>query len=299
MELTFLGTSCMVPTKERNVSGLFLSYKNEGILLDCGEGTQRQMNITGIKRNRVTKILISHWHGDHMAGLVGLLQTLGNEENKLTIEIYGPKGTKKYMSHLLKSCYFDVKVNLKIIELVPKGIKKFYENEDFELHCALLNHNIVCLGYSFVEKDKRKINVSYLRKNKIPDGPYLKKLHEGKSFVYNGIKIDVDEATSIVEGRKFTYIADTALCTNAIKLAKDADVLVSEAVYTSEFEEKGEKYKHMTSKDAAMLANKAGAKKLVLTHFSQRYKNTMPLQEDAQTYFDNVICAEDFMKLNL
>ncbi len=299
MQLTFLGTSCMVPTKERNVSGLFLSYKTDGILLDCGEGTQRQMNICGIKRTRVTKILISHWHGDHMAGLIGLIQTLGNEENKITIELYGPKGTKQHMSHLLKSCNFDVRVNLKVIELVPRGIKKFFENEDYILECALLDHNIPCLGYSFVEKDRYKINMSYLKKMKVPQGPHCKKLQAGKSITYKGKKVDVKKATFVVPGRKVTYIADTRLCTNAIKLGKNANILISEAVYTSELEKKGQKYKHMTAKDAALLANKANAEKLVLTHFSQRYKNTIPLQEDAQTYFDNVICAEDFMRINL
>ncbi|MBS3112613.1 ribonuclease Z [Candidatus Woesearchaeota archaeon] len=299
MELTFLGTSSMVPTKERNVSGIFLSYKSEGILFDCGEGTQRQMNITGIKRTKITKILVSHWHGDHIGGLIGLIQTLGNEDNLSVVEIYGPNGTKKYMSHLLKSCYFDVKIGLKIVELNPQSIKTFFENEDFILECALLDHGIPCLGYSFIEKNKLKVNTEYLKKNNILDGPHLRKLQEGKSIVYKGKKVNVKNATFVVEGKKVSCILDTALCTNAIKLAKDADILISEAVYTSELAEKGEKYKHMTSKDAALLANKAGVKKLVLTHFSQRYKNSLPLQDDAAMYFDNVICADDYMKLNL
>jgi ribonuclease Z len=289
----------MVPTKERNVSGIFLSYNDQGILFDCGEGTQRQMNICGIKRTRVTKILISHWHGDHVSGIVGLLQTLGNEENLPNIEIYGPKGTKEHMKHLMNSCVFDVQVNLKITELEPKGVEKFYENEEFELNCAELNHNVPCIGFSFVEKDRRKIDMKYLKSIKVPDGPHCRKLQAGESITVKGIKVDVEKATFTVKGRKMTYIADTAACTNAIKLAKDANILISEAVYTSELEEKGEKRKHMTSKDAALMANNAGAEKLILTHFSQRYKNAAPLQEDAQNYFDNVICAEDFMRINL
>lgn len=289
----------MVPTKERNVSGIFLSYKTEGLLFDCGEGTQRQMNICGIKRTRVTKILVSHWHGDHVSGIVGLLQTLGNEENLPSIEVYGPKDTKEHMKHLTASCKFDVQVKLKVIELIPKGVEKFYENEEFELECAQLDHNVPCIGFTFKEKDRLRIDMQYLKKMDVPEGPHLKALQAGKSIVYKSKKIDVDKATTLVKGRKITYIADTAPCTNAQKLAKGADLLISEAVYTSELEEKSELRKHMTSKDAALLANKAGAQKLVLTHFSQRYKNTAALQEDAQNYFDNVVCAEDFMKINL
>ncbi len=299
MEITFLGTSCMVPTKERNVSGIFLSYKAEGMLLDCGEGTQRQMNICGIKRTRVNRILVSHWHGDHVAGIVGLLQTLGNEEEQPSLEVYGPVGTKNFMYHLVRMCHFDMQVKLKVIELDPKGVEQFFETEDFYLECAELNHNTVCIGFSFIEKDKLKINMDYLKKIGVPSGPHIKKLQEGKSFTYKGIKVDVEKATTLVLGRKITYIADTAPCTNAVDLADGADILISEAVYTSDLANKGEQYKHMTAKDAALMANQAGAKKLVLTHFSQRYKNTIALQEDAQMYFDNVVCAEDFMKLDL
>ncbi|MFA5141365.1 MAG: ribonuclease Z [Candidatus Woesearchaeota archaeon] len=299
MEITFLGTSCMVPTKERNVSGIFLSYNTEGILFDCGEGTQRQMNICGIKRTRVTKILVSHWHGDHVSGIVGLLQTLGNEENLPELEVYGPKGTREYMKHLMKSCQFDVQVKLKIVELMPKGVETFFENEEFELQCAQLDHNATCIGFSFVEKDRRKINVAYLKSIKVPTGAHLRQLQAGKSITFKGIKVHLEKATTLVKGKKITYVADTAPCANAVKLAKDADLLISESVYTSELEEKSEQRKHMTSKDAAQMADKAGAKKLILTHFSQRYKNTIALQEDAQNYFDNVVCAEDFMKINL
>ena len=101
MEIVFLGTSAMVPTKERNVTGIFLKYKGEGILLDCGEGTQRQMNIAGINRNSVTKILVSHWHGDHVSGIVGLLQTMANKESNPKVEIFGPKGTKEHIKHMM------------------------------------------------------------------------------------------------------------------------------------------------------------------------------------------------------
>ncbi|MFQ5475351.1 MAG: MBL fold metallo-hydrolase, partial [Candidatus Nanoarchaeia archaeon] len=120
MQITFLGTSSMVPTKERNVSGIFLEYRGEGILLDCGEGTQRQMNMTGIKRTSVKKVLLSHWHGDHVSGLIGLIQTLGNAEENARLMIFGPKGTKKRMEHMMNCAAFENKVELVIEELDPR-----------------------------------------------------------------------------------------------------------------------------------------------------------------------------------
>ena len=125
MEITFLGTSCMVPTKDRNVTGIFLDYKGKGILIDCGEGTQRQMNIAGINRNSVSYILLSHWHGDHVSGLIGLIQTIGNQnaqnEDVPVLHIFGPRETEERIEHMLKTCIFDSnKMRLEIHELHPK-----------------------------------------------------------------------------------------------------------------------------------------------------------------------------------
>ncbi len=289
----------MVPTKERNVQATFLSYKGEGILFDCGEGTQRQMNITGIKRTRVTKILVTHWHGDHVSGIVGLIQTLGNHENPPRLEIYGPAGTKIHMDHLLHSCIFDSRVDIRVVELRPKNVERFLETEDFALECAELKHTIPCIGYSFIEKDKFKIDKDYLKKHKIPPGPHLQKLQEGKDTKYKDKIIKVKDATYIVKGKKITCIADTRPCKGAVALAKDADVLICESAYLSSLTEMAAKHKHMTAKEAGLIANQSNVKKLVLTHFSQRYKSTHELEEDARNVFDNVIASKDFMKIKI
>ena len=114
MEVTFLGTSSMVPTKERNHSAVFISYRSEGILIDCGEGTQRQLKLAGIKVTKVTKVLISHWHGDHVLGLPGLIQTLGASEYNKVLEIYGPVGTKKRINDMFNVFVFDKNIQIKI-----------------------------------------------------------------------------------------------------------------------------------------------------------------------------------------
>lgn len=296
MEITFLGTSSMVPTKERNQSTALISYGSEGILIDCGEGTQRQMKITGIKLTKITKILISHWHGDHVLGLPGLIQSLGASDYDKTLEVYGPVGTKKYFQALASAFIFDRKIKMEIYE-VKEG--RFFENGDFILEALPLEHGIPTLGFCFTEKDKRKIDLKKVRVLGIPEGPLLGKLQDGKTIVFKGNKIKPEQVSDLEEGKKIAIITDTLPCNNCYKLAKDADLLICESTYSSKLEMKGEKHNHMTAKQAAQIANKAGVEKLILTHFSARYKNTQEIEEDARDVFDNTICAKDFMKINI
>ena len=154
IEIIFLGTSSMVPTKERNHSAILLSFKGNNILVDCGEGTQRQLKIANISASKTTKILITHWHGDHVLGLPGLIQTLAANNYSGVLEIYGPKGTKDKFKHMFKAFEFDQnKIKLDINE-VDKG--KFFENDDFILECLPLEHGTLGLGYNFIEKDRRR-----------------------------------------------------------------------------------------------------------------------------------------------
>ncbi len=296
MQILFLGTSSMVPTKERNQNGILISYGCEGILVDCGEGMQRQLKIAGVSLAKVTKILISHWHGDHVLGLPGLIQSMSATGYERTLKIYGPKGTKKYMRKMFDVFLFDRRLDIKVYE-VKKG--KFFENDDFILEAGPLEHNIETLGYNIIEKDKRKINLKFTKKIGIPEGPLLGKLQDGKNIVWKGKKIDVNKATNVVKGKKITIISDTVPCKEADILAKDSDLLICEATYASNLEDKSLEYGHMTAKQAAELANRSNTKKLILTHFSARYKNSHELEEDARDYFDRVLCAKDFMKLNI
>lgn len=296
MQITFLGTSSMVPTKDRNQIAVFLSYGSEGILFDCGEGTQRQFKIAGISLTKVTKILISHWHGDHVLGLPGLIQTLSSTDYNNTLEIYGPAGTKKRMEKMFEAFVFDKRLSF-VVNEAKSGI--FFENNDFQLEAHPLEHGIETLGFRFVEKDKRRIDMKKIKKFGIPAGPLLGKLQQGKTIELNGKKISPDDATFVEDGKKVAYITDTALCDNCYRIANDADILISEATYSSKLVGKSEEYGHMTAKQAAQIANKSNAKQLVLIHFSARYKNTQELEEDARDIFDNVICAKDFMRVDL
>lgn len=298
-EITFLGTSSMVPTKDRNVQSIYLDYKGEGILIDCGEGTQRQMNIKGINRLKVKKVLISHWHGDHVSGLIGFIQTIGNQEGDIELKIFGPRGTKKHMNHLLNSCIFDLSVKLDIQEISAKTKKVIFENDDYIIQAAELDHATPCLGYSFSEKDKRKINMIKAKKLGLTQGPSIGKLQAGNSVTANGKQIFPDDVSTIVKGKKITFILDTTPNKNCYELSQGAEILVSEATYDSTYTEKAIQYKHMTTEQAAIIASKSNVNQLILTHFSQRYKTLHALEKEAKSIFPNTILAYDFMKIKL
>lgn len=297
MIITFLGTACMQPTKDRNHPGILLSYKAENILMDCGEGIQRQLRIAGIKASKITKLLISHWHGDHILGIPGLMQTMGASEYSGKLEIFGPVGSKLYLENMFKSFSSTGTIDYSVKEITKPG--KFFECEDFLLEAAELEHGIPTLGFSFVEKDRRKIKLVVTKKLGIPEGPLLGELQRGNDIVWKGDKVKADDTTSVIKGRKVTYISDSLPCNGALNLAKYSDLLISEASFASSLKDKAEEYKHMTAREAALMANRSESKKLVLTHFSQRYKETSEIEEDAKDVFADVVCARDFMKINL
>jgi ribonuclease Z len=296
MELIFLGTGSMIPTKERNHQSLLVRCKNYDILVDCGEGTQRQLRMMKIPPTRIRKVLISHWHGDHTLGLPGLIQTLGASNYEGVLEIYGPKGTKKHMNAMKKAFVYEQRLEISIKEV---GTKKIFEDKDIIIASAELDHGIPCIGFSIKEQDYRRIDLKYVKKLGIPEGPLLGKLQAGKPITWQGRQVKPKDATYIVKGRKVAYVVDTELCRNCIKLAQDADVLVCESTFASEHEEKAFDYKHLTAKQAAQIANQANVKQLVLTHFSQRYKSMDEIEQEAKTYFENTRLAYDFMKMKV
>ena len=298
-EIIFLGTGCMQPTKIRNHAGVLLSYKKENILFDCGEGIQRQMRIAGVKPAKITRLCITHWHGDHVLGIPGLLSTMGadrsGQEEEQILHIYGPKGTKTYLTNMFKGFAAKDIISYEVHE-VSAG--KAYEGEDFVLEAQKLEHSIPCIGYSFKEKDKLRIDV-VKAKNLGLEGPVLGKLQQGKDVTIKGKKIKAKEVTYATLGKKISYVTDTIPCKGADLLAKDADLLICEGTHLDEIREKTEKSRHMTVRQAALVASENNVQKLVLTHISQRYKMPSEIIEEARTYFDNSVVAEDFMKIKV
>lgn len=291
-----LGTSAMIPTKTRNHSAFFISYDSEGLLFDCGEGTQRQLRLAGIRLTKVTKIFISHWHGDHVLGLPGLIQSLASDEYQKTLHIYGPKGTIKKVKLIQE--IFPAKDNIKmVVKDIDEGL--VVKTPDYVISTLPLIHNPTSQAYSFTENDKRKINLAKTKKLGIPEGPLLGKLQAGKTITHKNKKINPDNVTRVIKGKKITYIADTKNCKNAITLSKNSDIIISESTYKNTEREKADKYFHMTSSDAAHVAQMSNSKKLILTHFSQRYKDLDELLEEAKEIFPETHIAFDFMKIKL
>ncbi|RME77545.1 ribonuclease Z [Candidatus Woesearchaeota archaeon] len=299
MNITVLGTASAIPTKDRNVTSVFLRFKGLGILFDCGEGTQRQMNLTGIKRTDVDIIALTHWHGDHVGGLIPLIQTMGNSEDGKRLTIIGPKGTKEFMHHALKSCAFESTVDIIVEEIDPKETSVVLETSEYVLETAPLDHSTPCVGYAFTEKARLNINKEALSKLNIPDGPHCRILKEGKDAQYAGKVLRAKDLTYTVEKKKFVFITDTRICKSAVELARDADLLLCEATFANEHKNRALESKHMIAAESAKIANDAGVKKLVLTHFSQRYATTEQIERDARDVFDNVECAQDFSKYTL
>ena len=291
MEIIFLGTSGMHPTKERNLFSVLFRYKSENILIDCGEGTQRQLRMINIPSTKTNKILLTHLHGDHINGLPGLLQNLQANQYSKDLEIYGPVGLKKLMYHIFEIA--GLRMRVKINE-IKSGI--IYKSKDFYVEAKELQHSSKVYGYSFTEHDKRKINMNYLKKFNLKRHVLLGNLQKGKDVIYNGKKIKAKDATILVKGRKLSLITDTVYCDNCIKLAKDSDLLVCECTFSKELKDKAKAFKHLTSEDAANIAKKSKSKKLILTHFSQRYKDTERLVKEAKKIFKNTVDAKDFMK---
>jgi len=296
IDITFLGTSQAVPTAKRNHTSILVRYGNEMILVDCGEGTQRQFRIAGINPCKLTRILITHWHGDHVLGIPGLLQTLALNGYNKTLYVYGPKGTKRFMDMIYQLFVFSGKIDVRVEE-VAKG--EVIDTKDFVVEAFPVNHSTYCNAYSFVEKEKRRMDTSKIKKFGLK-GEIIGKLQQGKSVSHENNTIKPDDVSYIQKGKKVAFLLDTAICENCFNVAKDADLLISEATYSSEIGEKAAEYRHLTSANAAEIAKKAKAKKLILTHLSQRYENDeQKILKEAKKIFAKTELARDFMKVEV
>ncbi len=300
VELTILGTASMVPTKERNVQAFYLEYKGEGMLFDCGEGTQRQMNIAGISRAKVRRIFLTHWHGDHVAGLIGLIQTMGNSDYTETLYVYGPAETKERFDRLMHSTIFENKMDIKVVELTPPGsVTSVFETDAHEISCIPVDHGIPSLAYAFVEKDRTRVDMAACKRLGLSEGPLIGRLSRGESVTIAGKTVRPEDVTYTVPGRKVVFIPDTQPHPNLVEIAKFADLLLCESTFANEHEHKAQQFRHMTAARAAHVAADAEVKRLILTHFSQRYPVVDNLVEEARAIFPETEAAFDLQKITL
>jgi ribonuclease Z len=292
IKIHFLGTSAQIPSPRRNHTSILINYKEENILVDCGEGTQIQFREAHLNPGCVTRILITHIHGDHTFGLPGLISTLNFSEYKRDLHIYGPKGIKRFLEEFLGVS--EVKRNYKIIieEIQKSG--KFFESEDFYLESEKMQHGIPTNAYNFVIKDKLRIDKNKITKSKITDIEALKKLKQGKDIVFEKKKFKNKDLTYTEKGKKISFVLDTLYNDKIIPFVKDAEILICDASFSSKLNNLAKEHLHLTAEQDGIIAKKAKVKHLFLTHISQRYENNLnELIEDAKQHFEHVKVAHD------
>lgn len=288
--VTFLGTGNAVPTKLRNHTAILVEFLNEHILVDCGEGTQRQFKIAGISPAKLTRLLITHWHGDHVLGLPGLFQTLAMSDYTKTLEIYGPRHTAQNIA-LLQDLFREFKIATRARE----GTGTLVDTPLFSIDADLMAHGTPTNAYSITLKERRRLDKAKLKKLKLPNSPLLGQLQAGRDIIVEGKKIKAKDASYIEPGKKVAVILDTGMTEAAVQLAKNADLLICEATFLYEEAEKAREYKHLTAADAATIAKKAKARQLILTHISQRYEHNLSvIEREAKKIFRNTKIVKDF-----
>ena len=297
MEITFLGTSSAVPSKQRNHAGIIIKHFKDTLLFDCGEGTQRQLTYAKISPMKINKIFITHFHGDHVLGLAGLIQSMGFRGREEDLDIYGPKGLGKIINAAFKIGYFQLNYNINIHE-IGEGI--VVETDEYIIRSIIAEHNIDNISYSVYEKKKPRFLREKAIELGVPVGPAFGKLHNGQEVEVNGKVIKPEQVLGPPrEGKKVTYSGDTRPCEKLIELARNSDVLIHEATYEYADLDKAIEHCHSTSKEAAEIAKKANVKLLALTHISPRYMTDINIKNEAREIFENTVVVSDFTEIDI
>jgi len=263
-ELVVLGSASQTPTRHRNHNGYLLRFDAEGFLFDPGEGTQRQMILAGRSATEITRICVTHFHGDHSLGLAGTIQRLSLDNVPHPVRCYYPASGQVYFDRLRYATAFHERATLVPVPLQVDG------PVDSLLSVAALDHRIDCYGYRVAEPDGRRMLPERLAQFGIR-GPQVSRLQRDGVIEVDGRRVTVDEVSVFRPGQVFAFVMDTRMCPGALTLAQGADLLVAESTFLDADRELAHMYRHLTSREAGRLAAEAGARELVLTHFSQRY----------------------------
>ena len=304
MYVITLGTGSATPTKFRNLSSTAVIRDGEINLFDCGEGTQIQFAKAHLKPSRIKRIFISHFHGDHLFGLPGLLTSLQMAECTQEITLYGPEGIKSYIDFHRQLSKFTLTFPLNIVEISPKSKGQDFEEKGITICCRPLQHRIRCLGWALVADDRPgKFDIERAMELGIPAGPLLGKLQNGKVITLeDGKVIEPREVIGFPrDGHHFAYCMDTVPCENSIELARCADVILHDATFYGDQTELARISGHSTAAEAAKIAAQAEARLLILSHFSARTQpgDVETILEEARVYFPNVVAASDLAQFTI
>lgn len=291
--VTILGNNSAVPSHNRHPSAQVLQSDEHLVLIDCGEGTQMQMNFYKIKKSRINHIFISHLHGDHYFGLIGLINSLALNNHLNDLHIYAPEKLKSIIDIQMDVAGSGLPFQLYFHALEKEEI--LFEDKKFSVECFKVNHRIECWGFLFREKkNRRKINPSQIKKYKVPKSFY-ENLHRGEDYLDEKNELIKNEilTTAVEPPKSYAYCADTAFYEPIAEKIKGVDLVYHESTYLSDLEKKATDRYHSTSTQAATIAKKAGAKKLLLGHFSSMYDTLEKFKEEACEIFPNTEIAEE------
>ncbi len=299
MKVVTLGTGGAIPTVKRSLPATALIREGKMFLFDCGEGTQLQMRRAGIGFGRLATIFISHLHGDHLAGLPGLLMTMSLLSRDKPLQIIGPPGLKRFVKVTKETFRFHGEYELMVQEteggLVDQG-------PGYRVEACPMDHSIFALGYALLEEDRPgEFDLKQALELGIPEGPLFGQLQRGKSVsLADGRVIQPHLVLGRSrKGRKFVHALDTRPCPAVVRLAEDADLLVHDAMFAQELAEDARLMGHSTASGAAQVAKEAGVRQLLLSHISQRYKDEKVLLQEAQLVFPQTVVARDLMRVQV
>jgi len=292
-DLIILGSSSQQPTRYRNHGAYLFRWNDEGLLFDPGEGTQRQFIFAEIAPPTVTRIFVSHFHGDHCLGLGSMLMRLNLDKVPHPIHCYYPASGKKYFDRLrYGTIYYET---IQVIEHPVDKEGLVHEDGNFRIEATFLEHGVDNVGWRVTEHDSRKFDREKLKQFHV-HGPDVSHLEKKGVLEIEGQKVFLDDVSTIRKGEAIAVVIDTRYCKQAIEIARGARILLAESTYLERDRELAVSHSHLTAHDAAVIAKEAGVEELVLTHFSARYLNLQEIYDEAAKIFPNTQIAEDFKR---
>ncbi|MFJ8041520.1 ribonuclease Z [Kitasatospora sp. NPDC096147] len=295
-ELVVLGTASQVPTRHRNHNGYLLRWDGEGLLFDPGEGTQRQMLHAGVSATQLTRLCVTHFHGDHSLGLAGVIQRINLDRVPHPVDAYYPAGGQVFFDRLRHATAFHETAELRPHPIEEPGPLDA-PGAAFALSAVRLSHPVESFGYRLVEPDSTRLIPARLRELGIA-GPEVGRLQRDGAVQVGGRVVTLAEVSEPRPGQKFAFVMDTRLCPGVGELADGADLLVIEATFLESEAHLAEEHGHLTAAQAARVAAEAGVRTLVLTHFSQRYPDLGGHLAEAAKHFDGeLVVAQDLARV--
>lgn len=291
LAVTILGNNSAVPAFDRHPTSQVITMNGDNFLVDCGEGTQIQMINYKIRRSKISHIFISHLHGDHYFGLVGLINSFSLLSHQQELHVYGPAGLQEIIEMQLK--VGDTKLCYPLHFHTISSAGTLVNNEKFEICCFPTQHRIECYGFLFKEKRKpRKLVIESVKENLIPLHFY-ENLRNGEDFVTSAGEVIKNDwlTTEAPKGKSYAFCADTRYNEAMLEHIKGTDMIYHESTYLEVFRERAEERFHSTAKQAALIAKKAGVKKLLLGHFSSKYDTLEEFETEAREVFENTELA--------